>query len=85
MFDIIKKEMIDIFDDLYAIAQVAGGIGRLRTRDITYCDFSTCHPPTFEGRKDLIMNMLWISDMESALCKSFFPKDTKVRFDLNLL
>lgn len=85
MFGRINEELIYTFDKRYADTQTTSRVGQTRTGDITYCDFFACQPPLFEGRKDLIVSMLWIANVESNFCTCFFPKDGNVWFVVNIL
>ena len=42
-------------------------------------------PSEFNGVKDPIMSIGWISVVEGCFCTCSYPKDWKVRYALNLL
>ena len=50
-----------------------------------YQDFSNMKPLEFDGVKDPIMDMRWISHMEGCFFTCSYPEDWKVRYALKLL
>ena len=67
MFERIKDELTTMFEERYAAIETDIGVVRTRTRDVTYSNLSVCEPPLFEGKKDIIMSMRWMADVESVI------------------
>ncbi|KAI3682050.1 hypothetical protein L2E82_50198 [Cichorium intybus] len=78
-FGTIKAELWAMLEERLATQ------GTSRARDAGYKDFSTCSPPTFNGGRDLIVSMRWISAVEGAFCTCSCLENSKVTFAVNLL
>lgn len=50
-----------------------------------YRDFNNMTPPEFDGFKDPIIAMRWISDVEGCLFTCLCPENMKFKYALNLL
>ncbi|KAI3700047.1 hypothetical protein L2E82_44662 [Cichorium intybus] len=78
-FGTIKAELWAMFEERLATQ------GTSRARDASYKDFSACSPPMFDGGRDPIVSMRWISVVEDAFRTCSCPENSKVTFAANLL
>lgn len=87
LFDQMKQELTQVVNSRVeaALAGRGNGAGSSQVRAATYKDFSACHPPMFEGKKDPVTSTRWISEVEGAFRTSFCTAEVKVRFAVNLL
>lgn len=94
MFGSIKTKLIVMVDDRYVVTDVAAtttivivtaAFGQQRACMVTYRECYTIHPLDFNGGKDLIFIMRWITDVDSDFSTILCPNELKVNFLLNLL
>ncbi|KAI3679919.1 hypothetical protein L2E82_50899 [Cichorium intybus] len=78
-FGTIKAELWAMLEERLATQ------GTSRARDASYKDFSACSPPMFDGGRDPIVSMRWISAVEDAFRTCSCPENSKVTFAANLL
>lgn len=86
--------MIELFDVWYATVSeaaivaamaVVSAIGVQGRGSCKYRDFSNTKPLEFDGVKDPIMSMIWISDVEGYFFTCSCPKDWKFSCAMKLL
>ena len=78
-FGTIKAELWAMLEERLATQ------GTSRARDASYKDFSACSPPMFDGGRDPIVSMRWISAVEGAFRTCSCHENSKVTFAANLL
>ncbi|GJU09609.1 hypothetical protein Tco_1132005 [Tanacetum coccineum] len=61
------------------IANFAG-----RVKEVTYSDFSACHPPSYSGESNPFLCHIWIPDVKGTFDTSKCPKKSQVKFSLLL-
>ena len=92
MFGLVKIAMIELFDERYVDVMQAAAtaataiVDAARVRGSFPCrNFSNTKPPDFDGFKDPIVAMRWLSDVKGCFFTCSCPKDQKVRCILNLI
>ena len=83
--DIITEIDTRVAAAIAAIPTVNGPERPVGRREISFKDFSACHPPTFHGGKDPVVSRRWIADLESAFYTSYCQDGAKARFASFLL
>ncbi|XP_023745281.1 uncharacterized protein LOC111893454 [Lactuca sativa] len=78
----LTEELLDIFNERHPNV---GWARQLGIWDVTCRDMSVCQPSMLKGRKERILSMRWIEEMESAFCSGFCPERARVRFAMYLL
>ncbi|CAI9292744.1 unnamed protein product [Lactuca saligna] len=59
--------------------------GQLRTFDISFLEFDVCGTPRFMWRREYIVSMWCITDVECAFLANFCPDEAKDKFSVCLL
>ena len=79
LFAQVKDELIQIIDQRVAVMRPH------RVHDSSFRDFSACNPPQFEGKRDPILSIRWISDIEGAFRTSHCAAGNKVTYAVTYL
>ncbi|GJV81525.1 zinc finger, CCHC-type, retrotransposon gag domain protein [Tanacetum coccineum] len=74
---IIQKELVEF--------KRGGILNDYRNEMETYCDFTACDVPKFDGTLDPIASTRWLSDIKGAFCTSSCKEKNKVNFSSNFL
>lgn len=94
LFGLVKTMLIEEFDRRYVTVTQAASVvdttvivvvGFQRCGLMQYKEFSYMKPPEFRGDRDLIIALIWISDVEGCFYTCSCPEDQKLKFVLNLL
>lgn len=80
MFETAKDQLISTFVKCYVSIHTTTGGGQLRTRKTNFHDFRAYGAPEFMGKKEPIIIMQWIVDVESSFLMIFFTVRENARF-----
>ena len=75
-----REELISVMDERLRILSADLEAGRLMNREVSFKEFDACGGPHFFGKREPIISMCWVADMESAFRASFCPTEAKVGF-----
>ena len=81
----LRTELEESVAAMIATARNGNGLAGVQTRASNIRDFKACQPPFFEGKKDPLISMRWISEVEGAFRTSLCPEESKVPLAANLL
>lgn len=89
MFRTIKTELIALFDERYVVvSSTASATTKVfdaaatssREKEKRYREFYNTKPPEFNGARDPIVSMMWISDMEGCFYTSACSANLKFKY-----
>lgn len=71
MFGMMNEGMIEIMDECMWSILVKLRTGQFGACNLTFLHFHACGAPEFQGKKELVLSMRWIVDVEIAFLTIF--------------
>lgn len=85
MLSMIKEELVEMMAECLWTLQDELETSQPMTREITFWQLRVCGAPEFFRKKELIVCMQWIIDIEIDFLRRFFPNGEKAKLDVRLL
>lgn len=93
MFRTIKTKLITVFDERYVVISIMAFVvatvvvtttASSGDKDMPYQEFNKIKPLDFDGLRDPIAAMRWISDVEGCFYTCAIPTNLRFRYAQNL-